>query len=427
MAPAPAQAAPVVRKDQKVTSGTYGWTSASQTKLHVRPSALTPYVAQVARQTRVFVWGKFDGWYRVETSDHVFGWVYNKYLSVPDSGKVALLSHAKTQQACERSHNRTMYGTPDVLRQYYAKYKAPGALRGLKLQHAALNGSSRNGTAQSGSSQVLYFDRSKNSSALPSSSLSLGHLPAISAEDIMKARESYLESLRRSTPSDQAPVAVTPTAFENTNEDAPRLETLVLLKKVPALARSMDEDAPMEGALAPEGVTDEARFQESLPPAERAQIQTIISFKKTPAQASPSRGGSPRDRARYNAQMGKSMANQALSYRGMPYIRGASSPSRGFDCSGLVYYLLRERGFHPPRTAAALAHYGTRIPKSELRPGDMVFFANTYKRGVSHIGVYIGNNKFVHAANSRSGVKVSSLDEPYYKKKWHSARRPPAK
>ncbi len=444
--PAHSQAKPAIAGNQKITTGTYGFTNFSGTKLHVRPSALTPYVAKVSQRTRMFVWGKFDGWYRVETTDHVFGWVYNKHLNVTNAKNISPLSHAKTQQACRRSDNRLMYGTPDTLRQYYAKYKSPGAARGLKMQNSALEIAPKvispqtisakisptkpdvvkSNTVRTGAPQVLRFDNQNSTPpmALPAGTISTGDLPPISADDILRARRNYLESQRR---SNDASGAVTPTSLQSL--DSPRIETLVSLKKSPDFARSVLRDAPKDGALEPEGDIDEATLQAALEAEMKSepQIKTIISFKKAPPKSTANRGGSPRDRARYNEKMGQGMANQALSYRGMPYISGASSPKRGFDCSGLVYFLLRQRGYHPPRTAAALARYGTVVPKSQLQAGDMVFFANTYKRGVSHIGVYVGNNKFVHAANSRSGVKVSSLSESYYQKKWHSARRPPAK
>ena len=117
------------------------------------------------------------------------------------------------------------------------------------------------------------------------------------------------------------------------------------------------------------------------------------------------------------------MASQALAYRGTPYRSGGASP-RGFDCSGLVYFLLRQRGFNPPRTAAGLAGFGRSVGRNELEVGDIVLFANTYKRGVSHVGIYQGEGKFVHAPHSGSRVRTDVLFAGYYGKKYHSARRP---
>jgi cell wall-associated NlpC family hydrolase len=138
------------------------------------------------------------------------------------------------------------------------------------------------------------------------------------------------------------------------------------------------------------------------------------------------RGGSPRDFFKYSAQptpFANGLANQALGYRGMPYIRGAESPNRGFDCSGLVYFLLRQRGYNPPRTAAGYAHYGQSVGKGKLQPGDILLFSNTYKRGISHMGIYVGNGRFVHAARTGQGVRVDSLKSNYYGHKYSGARR----
>ena len=154
------------------------------------------------------------------------------------------------------------------------------------------------------------------------------------------------------------------------------------------------------------------------PPARKAS-------KVTSKTTLLSRGGSPRDYLTHVPQnnFGQSMARQALSYRGMPYIFGAQSPRRGFDCSGLIYFLLRQRGYNPPRTAAGLASYGRRVSLGHLRTGDILLFSNTYKRGVSHVGVYLGDNKFVHAASTGKGVRVDPLSDSYWASKYHSARR----
>ena len=142
----------------------------------------------------------------------------------------------------------------------------------------------------------------------------------------------------------------------------------------------------------------------------------------------PSRGGSPRDRYRdAKGDFRKDIASKALSYRGRPYVFGASSPSRGFDCSGLIYYILRQRGYNPPRVAAGYRNYGTAVARKDLKPGDLLLFANTYKRGISHIGIYIGNNNFVHAASTRQGVRTDSLSTKYFANKYYSARRIPKK
>jgi peptidoglycan endopeptidase LytE len=76
-----------------------------------------------------------------------------------------------------------------------------------------------------------------------------------------------------------------------------------------------------------------------------------------------------------------------------------------------------------PRVSSALYHSGKPVHLAELRPGDLVFFKNTYKPGISHVGVYAGNNKFVHAANHRKGVTITRLSDPYYQLHYAGARR----
>ncbi|MBP3587553.1 MAG: C40 family peptidase [Clostridia bacterium] len=116
------------------------------------------------------------------------------------------------------------------------------------------------------------------------------------------------------------------------------------------------------------------------------------------------------------------IANFAMEFVGYPYVYGAESPSQGFDCSGLVYYCFGEFGISLKRTADdQMNHNGTSVSKSDLQVGDLVFFG--YGGYADHVGIYIGNNNFVHAANPSSGVRVSSMDETYYLNKYIGARR----
>ncbi len=116
----------------------------------------------------------------------------------------------------------------------------------------------------------------------------------------------------------------------------------------------------------------------------------------------------------------------ARRYLGTRYRYGGSSPSRGFDCSGFVYYLLSRHGIRAPHSAAALFRMGKPVSRSELRPGDLVFFRNTARRrGITHVGIYIGNGKFIHASSGRRRVTITSLSDPYYAARYAGARRLP--
>ncbi len=118
------------------------------------------------------------------------------------------------------------------------------------------------------------------------------------------------------------------------------------------------------------------------------------------------------------------LVEAAKKYLGVRYRYGGSSPSRGFDCSGFVHFLLSRHGVRAPHSAAALFQMGKPVPRSDLKPGDLVFFKNTARRrGVTHVGIYIGNGKFIHASSGRGHVTITSLSDPYYAPRFVGARR----
>ena len=121
------------------------------------------------------------------------------------------------------------------------------------------------------------------------------------------------------------------------------------------------------------------------------------------------------------AKPGAALAKQALRYRGVPY-RWAGMTSRGMDCSGLVARVLMERGIRAPHNSAALYKLGKKVAFKQLQAGDLLFF-NTSGRGISHVGIYLGDNKFVHASSVNGSVVVTSIYEPYYKRRLVGARR----
>ncbi len=123
-------------------------------------------------------------------------------------------------------------------------------------------------------------------------------------------------------------------------------------------------------------------------------------------------------------EIGRRLAARGLDLRGIRYRWGGSSPS-GFDCSGFVYFLLREQlGLMnlPRRASEQYYQMGTPVDKEDLSVGDLVFFT-TYKAGPSHVGVYIGDGSFVHASSAGGKVRVNSLSDGYYKKRFVGARR----
>lgn len=120
--------------------------------------------------------------------------------------------------------------------------------------------------------------------------------------------------------------------------------------------------------------------------------------------------------------LGSSLIATAMKYLGCSYVSGGSGPS-GFDCSGFVSYVHRRHGISVSRSSRSLFHQGSPVSRNDLQPGDVVFFERTYRAGISHVGLYIGNGKFIHASNHRGGVKITDLDSDYYASRYVGARR----
>jgi hypothetical protein len=141
-----------------------------------------------------------------------------------------------------------------------------------------------------------------------------------------------------------------------------------------------------------------------------ALVQPLIHSKQEPA---PKPQDVPKRR--------KDIIITARKFLGKVYIWGGTTP-RGFDCSGLSYFVYKLNGIELPRVSwlQYRTGRGKKVKKSKLNPGDLVFF-ETYRPGPSHVGIYIGNNQFIHASPN-SGVTTSSLDEPYFKKRYIGAK-----
>ncbi len=133
-------------------------------------------------------------------------------------------------------------------------------------------------------------------------------------------------------------------------------------------------------------------------PSSRGGMRTLDS---TPMQSA----------AQARQAAGNRIAGIAEKYVGAPYRWAGMSPRTGFDCSGLMGYVYQEAGINIPlHSLAGMLGSGDRVTRDELQPGDLVFFENTWERGLSHGGIYIGNGKFVHAETEGIGVVISNLD-----------------
>lgn len=113
----------------------------------------------------------------------------------------------------------------------------------------------------------------------------------------------------------------------------------------------------------------------------------------------------------------------ALSLTGIRYKYGGVSPETGFDCSGFVRYVFQQAAnLTLPHGARAISQLGQAVSLEQLQPGDLVFF-NTLKSAFSHVGIYLGGNRFIHAPSTGGGIQVVTMDDQYWAKRFNGARR----
>lgn len=114
---------------------------------------------------------------------------------------------------------------------------------------------------------------------------------------------------------------------------------------------------------------------------------------------------------------------KGLEFVGINYRRGGTNPDSGLDCSGFVQLVFKDSiGKLLPRTAKEQSQVGDTIDRNELKPGDLVFF-NTMRRAFSHVGIYLGDNRFVHAPRTGAEVRVEDMSQGYWVKRYNGARR----
>jgi len=160
----------------------------------------------------------------------------------------------------------------------------------------------------------------------------------------------------------------------------------------------------------------------SFSPDNPADSQSLPDLDNAAPTASQSGG---RARAFLSGMAGKAgdVVVGALNMIGVRYRWGGNTPDSGLDCSGFVRYVFQDTlGLALPRRAEEMSRVGEKVRMSDLKPGDLVFF-NTMRRTFSHVGIYIGDNKFVHSPSTGSTIRVDDLDNGYWEKRFTGARR----
>lgn len=158
----------------------------------------------------------------------------------------------------------------------------------------------------------------------------------------------------------------------------------------------------------------------------------LIALLLLPPPAFADETGSPPEFTHSTAQAAESMLGQAqefalraLSFIGVRYKWGGTSPDTGFDCSGLIRYVYAQvTGQALPYNAQEMSRMGASIDRSELQPGDLVFF-NTLRKPFSHVGIYLGESRFVHAPSRGGTVEIVDMSQRYWTSRYNGARRLP--
>jgi cell wall-associated NlpC family hydrolase len=191
------------------------------------------------------------------------------------------------------------------------------------------------------------------------------------------------------------------------------------------------EDKGIRGRPTGEGFTS-VRFSFRLPPMSRHKSMLIV-FSATlfflggagvarSDERAPESGEELSLLERYT-NSAQDLILKGLEFVGIDYRRGGTNPDSGFDCSGFVQVVFRDAlGKLLPRTAREQSQIGNVVDKNELKPGDLVFF-NTMRRAFSHVGIYLGDNRFMHAPRVGSEIRVEDMSQSYWVKRYNGARR----
>jgi cell wall-associated NlpC family hydrolase len=201
-----------------------------------------------------------------------------------------------------------------------------------------------------------------------------------------------------------------PAASTDTAAAAPVFPQNALdLRSAPASSRTLDFTAGLSsfaaGKLAPVSLAAPAA-------AEPADADADADATASPAESL--------------TDLRKSLLALAMHLRDVRYVRGGRNPDTGFDCSGFVRYVFAHAiGVQLPANSASQFLAGLKVKRTDMKPGDLVFFhTGGRRRGITHVGIYIADGRFIHAPASGKTVQVSSLDEAYWAKRFVGAKRP---
>ena len=169
-----------------------------------------------------------------------------------------------------------------------------------------------------------------------------------------------------------------------------------------------------EGYISRELLSSEKQNEESTSRDGDTSSRETETSKNTTNETKKDESKSSTSNTKSTSTKGEEIVAYAKTFLGKPYVYGGSSPS-GFDCSGFTSYVYKHFGYTLSRSAAGQASNGTKVEKSELQPGDLVIFKNNSLTKIGHVGIYIGDNKMIHASEPKTGVIITDIDSKAYK------------
>ena len=181
--------------------------------------------------------------------------------------------------------------------------------------------------------------------------------------------------------------------------------TICLLMPLAAHATNREQRLPNVNGFTPKSHVSAPSSKNKQAP----RLNRVSSNKRVPVMA---------------AKQSSDVLSRAVNVLGTPYRWGGSSPSKGFDCSGLVKYAFNDvAAIDLPRTSNAMASgHGQKVDRKDLKPGDLIFF-NLKSRRVNHVAIYLGNDRFIHAPRRGKSVTIDTLKKPYWEKHYVVAKR----
>ena len=186
---------------------------------------------------------------------------------------------------------------------------------------------------------------------------------------------------------------------------------LSIQKKLQALEKRLKKEVALNKKLSEKIKQHEARI---------AKLHQAGGTKKKRTKVADSTKSAT---LKQNPKRIKKIFSIAKKELGKRYVWGSVGP-KTFDCSGFTSYVYKKVGIHIPRTSREQAKYGKLVERSQLKPGDLIFFdTDLHRKGIDHVGIYIGDNKFIHASSARKRVIVTSLNKSFYNQRFRLARR----